>query len=91
VIGATEPELRAIEAPAIILPGNDEVHPRAVGENLHRLMKRSELVPQLLTQDEIAALQGQGAGSMQSERTARLVPYFVDFLARQEQMVAGAV
>ncbi len=91
VIGATEGELRAIEAPAIIMPGNDDVHPRAVGENLHRLMKRSELVPQLLTEAEIAALREEGgAPAVQAERTARLAPFFLDFLARQEQAVAVA-
>jgi pimeloyl-ACP methyl ester carboxylesterase len=62
VIGATEAELSTIDAPAIIMPGNDEVHPRAVGENLHRIIKRSELVPQLLTQDEIAACRDRRAG-----------------------------
>ena len=91
VIGATEAELRAIEAPAIIMPGNDEVHPRAVGENLHRIMKRSELVPQLLTEAEVAALREQGgAPAVQAERTARLAPFLLDFLTRQEQTVAAA-
>ena len=91
IIGATEAELRAIEAPAIIMPGNDEVHPRAVGENLHRIMKRSELVPQLLTEAEVATLRDHGgAPAAQAERTARLAPFLLDFLTRQEQAVTAA-
>ena len=91
IIGATEAELRAIEAPAIIMPGNDEVHPLAVGENLHRIMKRSELVPQLLTEAEVATLRDHGgAPAAQAERTARLAPFLLDFLTRQEQAVTAA-
>src|SRR6185503_2509061 len=37
VIGATEAELRSIRVPTCIIPGNDNTHPRRVGEDLHRL------------------------------------------------------
>lgn len=43
VIGAGETELRSITVPACIIPGNDNTHKRAVGENLQRLMPNSEL------------------------------------------------
>ncbi|NIO07160.1 MAG: alpha/beta fold hydrolase [Deltaproteobacteria bacterium] len=43
VIGATEESLRSITVPACIVPGNDLVHPRHVGENLSRLLPRGEL------------------------------------------------
>jgi pimeloyl-ACP methyl ester carboxylesterase len=43
VIGATEEELRSIRTPACIIPGNDKTHARPVGENLHRILPRSEL------------------------------------------------
>jgi pimeloyl-ACP methyl ester carboxylesterase len=43
VIGATEEALRTLTVPACIIPGNDQTHPRRVGENLHRLLPNSEL------------------------------------------------
>jgi pimeloyl-ACP methyl ester carboxylesterase len=43
VIGATEEQLRTLRFPACIIPGNDNTHPRRVGEALHRLVGGSEL------------------------------------------------
>ena len=43
VIGATEAELKGIRVPACIVPGNDQTHPRSVGENAARLIPGSEL------------------------------------------------
>jgi pimeloyl-ACP methyl ester carboxylesterase len=43
VIGATEAELRSIDAPACIVPGNDNTHSRQTGENLGRLLRRAEV------------------------------------------------
>ncbi|MGH7872177.1 MAG: alpha/beta fold hydrolase [Candidatus Binatia bacterium] len=43
VIGATEQELRSIKVPACIIPGNDNTHGRQTGENLGRLLKKSEV------------------------------------------------
>ena len=43
VIGATEAELRSIEVPACIIPGNDLTHGRDTGEHLGRLIDRSEV------------------------------------------------
>jgi pimeloyl-ACP methyl ester carboxylesterase len=43
VIGATEAELRSIKVPACIVPGNDLTHGRQTGENLARLLPRSEV------------------------------------------------
>ena len=43
VIGASEAELRAIAAPTCIIPGNDNTHPRKVGEAMHALVPGSEL------------------------------------------------
>lgn len=38
VIGATEAQLRSIRAPACVIPGNDNTHPKAVGERLAQLL-----------------------------------------------------
>lgn len=43
VIGASEEDLKSTTVPACIVPGNDNTHPRHVGENLSRLLQKSEL------------------------------------------------
>jgi pimeloyl-ACP methyl ester carboxylesterase len=43
VIGATEAELKSINVPACIIPGNDNTHSRQTGENLGRLLRKSEV------------------------------------------------
>jgi hypothetical protein len=43
VIGASEEDLRTIKVPACIIPGNDNTHGRQTGENLGRLLQKSEV------------------------------------------------
>ncbi|MDP1537098.1 MAG: alpha/beta hydrolase [Burkholderiales bacterium] len=43
VIGATADQLRSIQAPACVIPGNDNTHPKAVGETLARLLPDATL------------------------------------------------
>jgi pimeloyl-ACP methyl ester carboxylesterase len=43
VIGASEEELKSIKVPACIIPGNDKTHGRQTGENLGRLLPKSEV------------------------------------------------
>jgi pimeloyl-ACP methyl ester carboxylesterase len=43
VIGATQAELKTIKVPACIIPGNDNTHGRQTGENLGRLLEKSEV------------------------------------------------
>jgi pimeloyl-ACP methyl ester carboxylesterase len=43
VIGATEQDLKSIQVPACIVPGNDNTHGRQTGENLGRLIAQSEV------------------------------------------------
>ena len=43
VIGATEEELKSIQIPACIIPGNDNTHGRQTGENLGQLLPMSEV------------------------------------------------
>jgi pimeloyl-ACP methyl ester carboxylesterase len=88
VIGATEAELRAIHVPTAIVPGNDEIHPKAVGENLHRLLPRSELFPHPWEAGERELLMQQDPqrpGELQAERLAAV---YLPFLAKVEK--AGA-
>ena len=84
VIGATVEELQRIAIPTVIVPGNDEIHPREVGEGLHRLLPQSELALDLATAQELAAMQSGDFATFREERNRRLVPIFSDFLARAE-------
>jgi pimeloyl-ACP methyl ester carboxylesterase len=43
VIGASEAQLRSIEVPTCVIPGNDKTHPRAVGRSVRRFVPRAEL------------------------------------------------
>ncbi len=43
VIGASEEELKSITVPACIVPGDDNTHPRHVGENLARLLPEAQV------------------------------------------------
>ncbi len=43
VIGASADQLRSLNAPACVIPGNDNTHPKAVGETLARLLPDAEL------------------------------------------------
>lgn len=43
VIGATEDDLRSIQAPTLIVPGNDKTHGIAVGDAAKRLLPNAEL------------------------------------------------
>jgi pimeloyl-ACP methyl ester carboxylesterase len=43
VIGAMADQLRSIKAPACVIPGNDNTHPKATGEGLARLLPGAAL------------------------------------------------
>jgi pimeloyl-ACP methyl ester carboxylesterase len=43
VIGASEADLKSIKVPACVVPGNDNTHGRQTGENLGRLIAKSEV------------------------------------------------
>ena len=43
VIGASEKDLKSIKVSACIVPGNDNTHGRQTGENLGRLLPKSEV------------------------------------------------
>lgn len=43
VIGATEAELRSIQAPAIVIPGNDNTHSQTTGEQLGHILPNAQV------------------------------------------------
>ena len=84
VIGSTELALKTISVPMVIVPGNDDVHPRAVGENLHRILPHSELHPPMYTPEERAQLMESDPAAMQRTTADKLAKIFLPFLAKTE-------
>ncbi len=78
VIGATEAELKSINVPACIVPGNDNTHPRRVGENLSRLLPNGEL-HHLMTKHHDLDL---GPREEWDEKEGEMAALFGDFLKR---------
>jgi pimeloyl-ACP methyl ester carboxylesterase len=81
VIGATAAQLRSITVPTCIVPGNDDVHPRQVGEGLHGLLPNSEL-HYLRTDAENAMLAEREPADVLAETRERLAKIFVPFLQK---------
>ena len=78
IIGATEQQLRSIAAPACVIPGNDNSHPRRVGENLVTLLPNAEL-HSLGLKDYDLDLSPRDEWN---EREPALAEFFTDFMAR---------
>jgi pimeloyl-ACP methyl ester carboxylesterase len=89
VIGATEAELKTIGAPMAIIPGDDDTHPRAVGENLHRILPHSELHPPLWSRDEAERLRQQDPAQFQEMGHERRASVFLLFLEKIEAATAS--
>jgi pimeloyl-ACP methyl ester carboxylesterase len=83
IIGATEQQLRSIRTPACVVPGNDNSHPRRVGENLVTLLPRAELHSLGLADYDLDL----SPRDEWTEREPALAAIFTDFMARVE---AGA-
>ncbi|HEY7269766.1 MAG TPA: alpha/beta hydrolase [Dehalococcoidia bacterium] len=84
VIGATEAQLRSIKVPMCIVPGNDDIHPRKVGEGLHQIVTQSELY-YLRTDAENAALAEREPADIMAETRERLGKIYVPFLQKYEK------
>lgn len=80
VAGLTPAEMRSIALPALIVPGNDRTHPRAVGQMAHRLLAHSEY-RDLMGDDLDADVDLDGW----AKQNGTLASYFIDFLRRQER------
>lgn len=75
VAGITPAELRTMTVPAIIIPGNDRVHPRAPGQAAHRLLPNS-IYHEILSNDVEADVDFAGWEA----KTGTLAAAFIDFL-----------
>jgi pimeloyl-ACP methyl ester carboxylesterase len=84
VVGASEAELRAIEIPTAIIPGNDEVHTKEVGENLHRILPNSELYEPVWTTQERETQVDQDPAKYRDMGYERMASVFLPFLKKAE-------
>jgi pimeloyl-ACP methyl ester carboxylesterase len=75
VAGITVADLRRITLPAIVIPGNDRVHPRAPGQAAHRLLPNS-VYQEVLTNQVDADVDFAGWEAA----TGTLAARFIDFL-----------
>jgi len=87
VIGASEAELRSIRIPALIVPGNDRIHSRFVGENLARLIPGSEL--HVLMADDLDM--DMGPNEEWTAKEIELAALFIDFMNRVQSSPARRV
>lgn len=78
VIGASEQDLKSIKVPACIVPGNDNTHGRQTGENLGRLIAKSE-VHVLFPKHHDEAL---GPREEWDEKAGEMAALFADFMKR---------
>lgn len=78
IIGATEQQLRSIAAPACVIPGNDNSHPRRVGENLVTLLPHAELHSLDLPDYDLDL----SPRDEWNEREPALAKFFTGFMAR---------
>ena len=81
VIGASEKDLASIKLPTCIVPGNDPVHPKSRGEDLHHLMTGSEIC-YIHTEAEQKKLANRNPGDVMREIGTRLGDIFIEFLER---------
>ncbi len=85
VIGATEENLKTITVPACIVPGNDLVHPRRVGESLSGLMPKGELYHLMEKQYDVDL----SPREEWDEKGEEMAAAFADFIKRMPDSGAG--
>ena len=79
VAGLSPEQLRSIRVPAIVIPGNDRVHPRLGGQAAHRLMPNA-CYHDILTHDVDLDIDLVGWAA----NNGRLASVFIDFLRARE-------
>jgi pimeloyl-ACP methyl ester carboxylesterase len=82
VIGATEAELAAIQAPTCIVAGDDAVHPTKAAQELHRILPNSEYHDPPIPRAEFDAF--PSFEERDRVRAERSLDTFSAFIARME-------
>ena len=80
VAGLSSEDMRRLTMPALVIPGNDRVHPPAPGQAAHRLLP-SSVYQEVLTQQVDADVDFAGW----EKATGTLAARFIDFLRGQER------
>ena len=80
VAGISPEDLRSITLPAIVIPGNDRVHPPAPGQAAHRMLPNS-VYQEVLTEQVDADVDFAGW----ERATGTLAARFIDFLRARER------
>lgn len=80
VAGLSPAQLRSMTTPALVVPGNDRVHPPSAGQAAHRLLPNS-VYQEVLTQMVDADVDFAGWEAA----TGTLAARFIDFLRGQER------
>jgi len=80
VAGLSPEDMRKLTLPAIVIPGNDRVHPPAGAQAAHRLLPNS-VYQEVLTQQVEADVDFEGW----ARATGTLAARFIDFLRGQER------
>jgi pimeloyl-ACP methyl ester carboxylesterase len=83
VIGATESELAAIEAPTCIVAGDDAVHPTKAAQDLHRILPNSEYHEPPIPRAEFDAF--SSLDERDRVRAERTLDTFRAFLEKREK------
>lgn len=79
VAGISPENMRKVEVPAIVIPGNDKIHPPAAAQAAHRFLPNS-VYQEVLTDQVDADVDFVGW----EQRTGTLAARFIDFLRDQE-------
>ena len=77
--GISPENMRKITAPALVVPGNDKIHPPTAGQAAHRLLSNS-MYQEILTEQVDADVDPFGW----ERATGTLAARFIDFLREQE-------
>jgi pimeloyl-ACP methyl ester carboxylesterase len=83
IVGATEAQLRAIEAPACIAAGNDVIHTPATARKAASLIPHSELHDDVVARRSDADLLQEWDRQEWREAEPRLAQIFADFLRKK--------
>ncbi len=84
VIGATKEQLEKIAVPAVIIPGDDDVHPLLVGQNLHSILPDSELHSPVWSKEEGERFALESPDVVQQMGHDRRARIFLEFLNNHE-------
>lgn len=82
--GLSDEEVGRITSPTLIVPGFNPVHPREMAEILHGLLPNSEWVELSDRHPQEEVDEAQGEGGLQTQRLRLHLPFYEEFLQKNE-------